>query len=530
MNKPNVVFIYADDLGAGMLSAYGQSYFETPNIDRICHEGIDFRNAHGCHICAPARASLLCGVHDSHCGQWGFTASGLYMEHLHGRMSEEKIDELLQKSGIDNMTDGVYLPMIFKEAGYKTYEVGKLDWGFTTCPREVKAHGWDEHYGFYDHWVCQGYYAPEIHDNGVAVSVEGNTNPNCGRGQYAYVDGVFQKVGDDDAMGRKVFIPELLDKKALEYIEKSKDEPFFLHYPTPLTHAELSILEMAPEVADREDLNLSEKLYASMVIYLDKSVGKILDKLEELNILDHTLVVFSSDNGHSAHYARERIGRVTGPLNVNRFGQTLDDVNVRYTSEDFSDVFNGNNGRTGRKSHNFEGGTRVPLFMRLPKVIAPGTVSNALVANYDFLDTMAEMLGVTRYPNKDSKSYWKHLQSAADFEEHDHIVFASAYGPAVINKDGFKLRAHLNDNYKMDTFGNSWQTFLDGVVLELYDLKDDFREEHNLKDTYPEITNELLGTLLRECDGNLLHGTTGPHFVFVGDTTYQPYYAIGKNL
>ena len=528
MKKPNVIFIYADDLGRGMLSCYGQQKFKTPNIDRIANEGLQFENSHGCHICAPARASLLCGVHDSHRGAWGFTSAGLFLENLHGRLSEEKIDEMLQKSGIDRMTDGYYLPMVFKDAGYKTYQVGKLDWGFTTCAREVVSHGWDEHYGFYDHWVCQGYYAPEIHENGKAIKIEGNNDPNCGRAHFVVKDGRIRQNGDNKEMHRIVYTPDLVDAKALEYIEKSKDEPFFLYYPSQIPHVALSISEIDSEIDKMDDLTLLEKVYASMVLHLDRSVGKIYAKLEELGILENTLIVFSSDNGHAPSYTRERLGLGQNG-GLDKYGRKLDDLNVRYTTENYNDIFDGNSGRTGKKGSNFEGGTNVPLLMRLPGTITAGTKTNALVSNYDFFNTMAEMLEIEQRKDKDSKSYWKLLQGNDAFEEHDHIVFAGGHGPAIISKNGFKLRSYLKDNYKIEEFGSAWDKFNEMVILELYDLNNDYKEENNVIEQYPEIADKLLTQLLQECDGNLMHGTVGPHFVFVGDRNFEPLYSTNKS-
>lgn len=523
MTKPNVIFIYADDLGAGMLSCYGQKYFKTPNIDRICEEGVNFTNAHGCHICAPARASLLCGVHDAHSGRWGFTAPGLHMEYLHGNLSEEKISELLHNTGMETLTDGTFLPHIFKKAGYKTLQVGKLDWGFNTCPDEVKAHGWDEHFGLYDHWMCQGYYAPFVHENGKRVDIKGNTDLDCGRAQYKYINNVYQKNGDDTEKGRVTYIPEVFDNQALKYITENKDNPFFLYYPTPLPHSELSIPAIDPAVENISELTLQEKIYASMVLFLDRSVGKIYDKLKELGILENTLLIFSSDNGHSPHYTAERKGGKSGM--VNKDGVVIDNLNVRFDSVSCADIFDGNNGRSGSKSSSFEGGTRVPLMMRYPKVIKSHTVNNALVANYDFMNTCAEMLGVEPAKQKDSVSYWKSLTGEKGFKQHDYIVFASKNGPAIISKDGFKLRTYLKSNYQVPTFGACWDDLMNMIALELYNLNDDFKEENNIIKEYPLIAEKLLTSLLIECGGNLINGTIEPHFLFTGSYTYKPYYS-----
>jgi len=112
-DKPNVVYIYADDLGRGMLSCYGQTIFKTPNIDRLANEGMSMMNAYGCSICAPARASMLCGIHDAHAGRWTFTRAGIYKDIMRGKLTLEEVYELINNTGIEQRAQDVYLPMVF---------------------------------------------------------------------------------------------------------------------------------------------------------------------------------------------------------------------------------------------------------------------------------------------------------------------------------------------------------------------------------------------------------------------------------
>ena len=126
-DKMNVVYIYADDLGRGMLSCYGQPYFKTPNIDRLAAEGQRFTNAYGCAVCAPARASLLTGYHDCHAGSWSYSKGGIYKElsRENGRSCEE-IRELINNTSFNERSDEVFLADIAKQAGLVTGEIGKL--------------------------------------------------------------------------------------------------------------------------------------------------------------------------------------------------------------------------------------------------------------------------------------------------------------------------------------------------------------------------------------------------------------------
>ena len=105
----NVIYIYADDLGRGMLSCYGQKYFQTPNIDRLADEGRRFTNAYGCCVCAPARASLLTGYHDCHAGTWSYSKAGIYKELSTGGRSYDEIRELINNTSFNERSDEVFL-------------------------------------------------------------------------------------------------------------------------------------------------------------------------------------------------------------------------------------------------------------------------------------------------------------------------------------------------------------------------------------------------------------------------------------
>ncbi|MCL2742000.1 MAG: sulfatase-like hydrolase/transferase, partial [Oscillospiraceae bacterium] len=215
--KPNVVLIYADDLGRGMLSCYGQKQIETPNIDRLRGAGMAFTNSYGCHICAPARASLICGIHDCHNGRWTFCRAGLYKEHARGEMPLERVYEILNNTGIEQRSDDVFLPMVFRQAGYHTGQIGKLEWGFATTGDEVAAHGWDYHYGYYDHEMCHGFYPPFMFEDGRKVEYPQNREADCGAGRYARhrEDPSVRLMEEGEAYSQDLF-----DERIVSYIEK----------------------------------------------------------------------------------------------------------------------------------------------------------------------------------------------------------------------------------------------------------------------------------------------------------------------
>ena len=511
--KPNVIFIYADDLGRGMLSCYGQKHFRTPNIDRLAREGIQFGRACGCHICAPARASLLCGIHDCHAGRWTFTKAGIYIDYAKGMIPLEDVYELIHNTGIEQRSEDIYLPMVFKQAGYVTGQIGKLEWGFATTGDEIERHGWDYHYGYYDHQMCHGYYPPFMFENNKRIDIEGNTDPYCAKG-YRRSHPDYRKYHWDKS-DKKKYSQDLYDEKIVSFITANKDRPFFLYHPSQLPHGTLAIPSIHPDVTDLPVLTEMEKEYASMIIRLDQTVALIRETLETLGIADNTMIVFTADNGHAFYYGYDRTGH-DGPVNAE--GKAVDHLNVRYTSEAVGDIFDGNNSMTGCKSSNFEGGVRVPLIASWPGHIKPGSKTDALVANYDFMATMAEMLGTDAGKYKDSLSYLPVLfGNEENFRGHDYVVYASENGPALLTRDGWKFRTYMHDDFKTDLFGAYWHQVEDKITFELYNVIDDFREEKNLINEKPEIARKLKHLLLKECDGNFVHGTTQPHFAFYGD-------------
>ncbi|MCL2831643.1 MAG: sulfatase-like hydrolase/transferase [Treponema sp.] len=510
--KPNVIFIYGDDLGRGMLSCYGQKKFSTPNIDRLAAAGMQFSNAHGCHICAPARASLLCGIHDCHAGRWTFTKAGVYIDYARGLLPLEDVYELIHNTGIEQRSEDIFLPMVFKQAGYVTGQIGKLEWGFATTGEEIQRHGWDYHYGYYDHQMCHGYYPPFMFENNKRIDIEGNTDPHCGKG-YGRKHPKYNEYHWDRS-DKKVYSQDLFDEKIVSFIKANRDRPFFLYHPSQLPHGVLAVPEISPEVADNPALTGMEKEYASMVIRLDRTVGLIQETLEDFGIAENTMLIFTADNGHSFYYGYERTGNDSPAVN----GREVDNLNVLYTSETVGDIFDGNNSMTGCKASNFEGGVRIPLVISWPGHISAGSKTDTLVANYDFMATMAGMLGTDAGKYKDSLSYLPVLLGdEKNFRGHDYIVYASENGPAILTKDGWKFRTHIYENFNFDVFGAYWHQVKDKISFTLHNVINDYREENNLIDEQPDIARKLKQLLLKECDGNFIHGTTQPHFAFYTD-------------
>ncbi|BAX82389.1 arylsulfatase [Labilibaculum antarcticum] len=483
-SKPNVIFIYADDLGRGLLSVEGQKIIKTPNIDKLASQGMRFENAYGCMLCAPARASLLTGYHDCHNDRWKLSHGGAYLKISSGAMNQEEIERKLNDQYGPIPDDEVFLAEVFKNSEYTTGEIGKLEWGFSVTDKQMKRHGWDYYYGYLDHVRCHGFYPPFLFENGKLEYIEGNTRVDCGKSIERETDKTFEERWNRE--GKAVYSQNLFLEKILNFIRENKDRPFFLYHPTQLPHGPVAIPKVDDEFLNDSRLTQIEKEYASMVKMLDDHVGMIMTELKKLGLDKNTILVFSADNGHEIYYAQE--GRILKPTRNMKTGEFFDDITTKYYSGLAGDVFDGNDGMAGIKRSNWEGGVRVPLIVSWPEKIEKGVSSNALVANYDFISTMADLVGFSLPTAKDGVSYLPTLLGEKS-KPHDYVVYSSYLGPALVTKAGWKLRY-----------------FAPKDIFQLYFLPNDYREEKNLITENQEKAEQLIKLLSKECNGDFKNG------------------------
>ena len=492
--RPNVVLIYADDLGKGMLSHFGQRHFSTPNIDRLFREGADFTFAHGCMYCAPARASLLTtGYHDAHrTPRWRVSSA---------QESEEAVDVADRAFPPSDP----YLPSIFQRAGYVTAQIGKLSYGFRTTRRQMMRQGWDVYYGYLNHQACHGFYPPFLWAKregceAICEPLPGNTHANSAKAEenetYA------KRIRRWTMTGKAIYAPDRFIAEAEAFLDCRADDgrPFFLHYATTLPHGPVQIPPSTrhydgagttpetfwpaidPEVAarnrrlcywddatgrpivpppppDAEGLTDLEMEYATMVRRLDAEVGRLLSCLERHGLAKNTLVLFISDNGHELYTSQHHGGRCLK-------GKASD-----YT-RNFHDVFNGNAGLRGLKWDNRQGGIGVPFALRWPVVVRPGTVVPDLVALYDLLPTVADLLGEPPLLGRDGRSLLPLLRGE-HFPKDRAIVTMGREGiPALLRNDRWKLRGK-----------------------ELFNLAEDPQEMRDLASRSPERAAQLRAQL-----------------------------------
>ena len=469
--RPNVVFVYADDMGRGMLSHYGQQIITTPNIDRLFAQGTSFENAYGCMFSAPARASMLTGYNDCRHDKWFIEKGGLF------RTSDIKnvidsVEAKINSREVKLAPEDLLLPQVFKKAGYVTGEIGKLDWGFTVTRQEIKAHGWDYYYGYLDHVRCHGYYPPFLFENGEIVPIEGNTHVDCAKAYETETPENYKKRWD--MTGKAVYSQHLFIEKAVQFIRDNKNHPFFLYHPTQLPHGPVAIPAVDPEIKNNPNLSEIEKEYASMVKMLDDNVGVLVAELDSLGILENTIFIFSADNGHETYYTTGNRCRKAPERDT--AGKRFDAWNYPYTSERAGDVFNGNDGFTGKKWSNLEGGVRVPLVFSWPNKIRTANQSNQLVSNYDLITTFADLLGVDLPVKKDGVSIVPILLDKQDkLTDMRYVYVNSPIGPAVIDSEGWKML--YNKKLK---------------IARLFYLPQDERELVNEMGKHPEVEKRLM--------------------------------------
>ncbi len=258
-NRPNIIFIMADDLGYGELGCYGQKIIQTPNIDKLANEGIRFTQAYaGSTVCAPSRCSLMTGLHNGHNRVRDNIPHGTFLQ-----------------------PDDFTLAELFKQAGYCTGGIGKWSLGNPGSWGVPYRQGFDYYYGQLNQDQAHFYYPDYLWENDKVVLLEGNR-----------------------AEEKQEYTHDLYTEKALSFIENNKQNPFFLylaytvpHYSDyPMNTPEFYIVPSDEPYSD-EDWPQIRKNYAAMITMMDRDVGKIMILLNELGIDENTLVIFTSDNG-----------------------------------------------------------------------------------------------------------------------------------------------------------------------------------------------------------------------------------------
>ncbi|MCS6850169.1 MAG: arylsulfatase [Gemmataceae bacterium] len=391
---PNIVVFLADDQGWGDLSIHGNSNLATPHIDSLGRDGALFERFFVCPVCSPTRAEFLTGRYHPRTGVWNVTTGG-------------------ERLNLDEKT----IADAFKAAGYATGAFGKWHNG-SQYPYHPRGRGFDEFYGFCSgHWG--EYFDPPLEHNGQLVRGKG-------------------------------YITDDLTDRALAFIAKHRDRPFFcyLAYNTPhspmqvpdrfyarFRDADLKRRAHGPQV---EDLAFTRAALA-MCENIDHNVGRVLRQLDELGLSQQTMVLYFSDNGPNS--------------------------------------WRWNGGMKGRKGSTDEGGVRSPLLLRWPGMIRPGTRVTAIAAAIDLLPTLADLAGVplVGHPPLDGRSLAPLLRGQADSWPDDRLIFSHWGGQVSVR----------SQQYRLDNRG------------QLFDMIADPGQQHDRANDRPEVAERLRQAVAR---------------------------------
>ena len=473
-DKPNIILILADDLGHGMLGCNGQEIVTTPHIDRLAKEGITLTNHYGNPFCAPARWSLITGMHNGRVGSGSRVSGGKLIKLDSLNLTPEEWNQkfqAIQDRAAQVPKNEKFLAQVAQQADYHTAQFGKLDVGFLTWNSRLSRHGWDFHEGYYDHVRAHGFFPPYLWRNGKKFELTGNLKINCGKMSEKGIDPV--------GSGGKSYSQDFFLKGILSYIRSNKNERFFLYHPTQLPHGPVAVTKLHPDFATRQDMTLSEKKYATMVKALDDTVGVIMAELKILELDKKTIVFFTSDNGHETYY-QNKAGQL--PKRVWRSGKLFDGSKANFTDKKWrtsndGDIFNGAGGLAGLKWSAFQGGVNCPMIVRWPGKITPNTKSKELCSLYDFLPTLAKLVGANIPTKKDGLSYLPTLLGKTSAIHHDWVFIQCKNGPmgrsALITRKGWKL-IQLKDN-----------------SFQLYDILNDPGEYKDLAQDNPNVVKRL---------------------------------------
>ncbi|MHC4402744.1 MAG: arylsulfatase [Planctomycetota bacterium] len=428
--RPNFIYILADDAGYGDLGCYGQRIIPTPNLDRMAAEGMRFTQHYaGSTVCAPSRCVLLTGRHTGHCRVRG-NSPGLMLP------------------------DDVTVAELLDEAGYRTGCIGK--WGVGNPPPldDPNQNGFDAFYGYVSMWHAHNFYPEFLIRDGGKVALRNEVGP-----KWKETD------GRGIAIKKVDYVPDLLTQEVLEFIQRNRSRPFFLYYALNVPHANNEATradtpERGMEVPGfgpfgAKDWPGPEKGFAAMIGNIDRDVGRILDKLEDLGLDEKTLVIFTSDNGPHQEGGHRM------------------------------DFFDSNGPLRGMKRDLYEGGVRVPMIARWPGRIEAGGTTDHVSAFQDVLPTLTELAGVAPPAEADGISMAATMLGNPDQQKrHEYLYWE-------FTEQGGK-RALRQGPWKIVQLKVSSPTPADP---ELYHLDDDLGETKNVAAEHPEIVSRLIALM-----------------------------------
>ncbi|MFC2080019.1 arylsulfatase [Bacteroidota bacterium] len=414
---PNIIYILADDMGYHELGCYGQEIIETPNIDRLAKEGMMFMNHYaGSNICAPSRCALMTGKHSGH-----------------GWIRDNKP---LPFEGNEPILDSeITVAEVLKKAGYTTDAFGKWGLGYPGSEGSPNKQGFDQFYGYNCQRHAHSYFPTYMRENDDSVTLKGNLSE-------PYTD----------------YTADIIHSKAIQFIEENKDGTFFLYYPTTLPHSpyhqpddevlDYYVNKTGKDKGSADEIDFTDPKYAAMTSRLDTYVGEVMTKLKELDLLDKTLVIFSSDNGTCLRPEQDKYLRTGGNLH-------------------------------GRKGTVYEGGVKAPMIAYWKGKIVPGSSTDHISAFWDVLPTFAELVNAETPTNIDGISFLPTLMGKSNVQKtHDYLYWERNQAQGIRKGE---MKAVI-----------SYDKGINQPSIEIYNLGQDPYEKNDLSESLPELRTEFL--------------------------------------
>ena len=427
--KPNVIIIFIDDEGYGDIGCYGATGFNTPNLDKMASQGMRFTNFYAAQpVCSASRAGLMTGCYPNRIGLTG----ALFPYDKVGLNSKEYT-----------------MAEMFRDQGYATACYGKwhLGWQKEFLPLQ---HGFDEYVGI-----------PYSNDMWPNSNVTGERLPKGnGRGDFPelpLIEGN-ETIATITSLKGQDSLTTLYTKKAVDFIDRHADKPFFLYVPHTMAHIPLG-------VSDKFRGKSEQGLYGDVMMEVDWSVGEIMKAVENNNLTNNTIIIFTTDNGPWLNF-----GNHAGSAGGLREGKTT----------------------------SWEGGQRVPCIVKWPSEVPEGTICNKLACAIDILPTLSSIIGGKLSENEidgvDIGSLFK-----ADFEKSPRETVLYYFGKNNLNavrKGNWKLvLPHTFDSYNTKPGndghgGNRIRTIVEKP--ELYNMVRDPGEQYNVIEYYPDKVEEIM--------------------------------------
>ena len=428
LTPPNIIFILADDLGYADIGCYGQQKTETPNIDKLAKEGIKFTQFYsGSTVCAPARTTLMTGLHTGH-------------TPIRGNKSFEP-------EGQTPLADSILtIANILQQNGYRTAAFGKWSLGFITTSGDPNKKGFDQFYGYNCQSLAHNYYPDHLWSNHRRIDFTANLTANT------------------------TYSADTIHARAMNFIkQQNKNKPFFLYLPYTLPHGDVIVPHdsvydyyvkkfnetplLAPLISADKNTSAVEvyphAAFAAMVSRLDKYVGEIVNTINKNGLAKNTLIIFCSDNGPHKENGGD------------------------------PDFFQNHGIYRGIKRDLYEGGIRVPFIAYWKGKIAP-SVTDLPIALWDMYPTFLQTANLPAAKNIDGISIVPTLLKKGIQDKHDYLYweFHENNGRQALRWKDWKL-VKLHVNIAADT------------KVELYDLSVDPSEKNNVADANPAIVTQL---------------------------------------